>query len=159
MTYTDQDAKARNVLVEVMRAALDGSDVEMQEILADADRETLIIMNGGLVILASTIAQTMPREDRAALREQLMSYTPRPGRMAAVRPEECRQLLVGLFLALHDSDEHGFTALLDGIPRASLITAIRNLAEVAVNAELVAEDEPGAARASLAREALNLAAR
>jgi hypothetical protein len=70
-----------------------------------------------------------------------------------------QRLLIGLLAAAHDGDELGFAALLNGVPRAGLRMVIRSLVEVVVAGQLAAEDEPGAARECLAREALNLAAK
>jgi hypothetical protein len=70
-----------------------------------------------------------------------------------------QRLLIGLVLAAHDGDELGFTALLNGVPRPQLRAVLRSLAEGVVGGHLATEDEPGAARARLACEALNLADR
>jgi hypothetical protein len=76
-------------------------------------------------------------------------------------PQACidRRLLLGLILAAHDNDELGFTALLNDVPRSQLRTVVRTLTEMVVGVQVVNEDEPGAARESLACEALALAAR
>ena len=70
-----------------------------------------------------------------------------------------QRLLIGLLAAAHDGDELGFTALLNGVSRARLRLAIRSLVEVVVAGQLAAEEEPGTARAGLAREAVALEAR
>ncbi len=66
-----QAAEARRLAVVAMLAALDDRHKDLPALLADADRETLVIVIGGLVILASTIVWTPPADSQAALREQL----------------------------------------------------------------------------------------
>jgi len=76
-------------------------------------------------------------------------------------PQACidRRLLLGLILAAHNGDELGFTLLLNDVPRSQLRAMVRSLAEAVVGCQVVIEEEPGAARESLAREALDLAGR
>ncbi len=70
-----------------------------------------------------------------------------------------QRILIGLLAAAHDGDELGFAALLNGAPRGWLRMTIRSLVEAVVAGQLAAEEEPGAARECLAREALSLAAK
>jgi len=74
-------------------------------------------------------------------------------------PDEHQRLLLGLLLAAHDGHERAFKALTSRISRPVLVTVMRNLAEAVVSGQLAMEEIPGAARADLAREALNAAAR
>jgi hypothetical protein len=76
-----------------------------------------------------------------------------------VTPAERQRLLVGLLLAVHDSDERGYRALLNGVPRPALVAVMHSLAELVVNGQLVTEEQPGSARDRLAREALGLVGR
>ena len=78
--------------------------------------------------------------------------------MAALTPADRHRLLVGLCLAVHDLDETAFRALLSGVPRATLLILVRQLAEVVVGGQIMIEEQPGAARDHLAHEALILAA-
>jgi hypothetical protein len=79
--------------------------------------------------------------------------------VAAVTPDEHQRLLLGLLLAAHDGDERAFRTLTSRVARPVLLTAMRNLAEAVVSGQLAMEENPGAARVGLAREALNAAAR
>jgi hypothetical protein len=79
--------------------------------------------------------------------------------VAAVTAEEHQRLILGLLLAAHDGDERAFRALTSRVGRPVLLRAMRNLAEAVVSGQLALEEHPGAARAGLAREALNAATR
>lgn len=74
-------------------------------------------------------------------------------------PDGRQRLLLGLLLAAHAGDERGFRALLSGVPRATLLILVRQVAEVVVGGQIATEEKPGAARDRLASEALSLAAR
>jgi hypothetical protein len=79
--------------------------------------------------------------------------------VAAVTADEHQRLLLGLLLAAHDGDERAFKALTSRVSRPVLVAVMRNLAEAVVSGQVAMEENPGAARAGLAREALNAAAR
>jgi hypothetical protein len=74
-------------------------------------------------------------------------------------PDEHQRLILGLLLAAHDGDQHAFRALTSLVPRQVLVAVMRSLAEAVASSQLAMEEIPGAARAGLAREALNAAAR
>jgi hypothetical protein len=74
-------------------------------------------------------------------------------------PDEHQRLLLGLLLAAHDGDERAFRALTSRVSRPVLVAVMRSVAEAVVSGQVAMEEFPGAARAGLAREALNAAAR
>jgi hypothetical protein len=74
-------------------------------------------------------------------------------------PEAAQRLFLGLLLAVHDGDEAGFAALLNGLPRAQLRVVLRSMVEAVVGGHLAIEEWPGATRDRLAREALTAAGR
>jgi hypothetical protein len=74
-------------------------------------------------------------------------------------PEERQRLFLGLLMCVHDGDEHGFAALLKGVPRSHLTGLLRSMAEGVIAWQLASEEGPGSARARLACEALAAAGR
>lgn len=156
---TDPGApEARRLAVATMLAAVDGRDQDLHELLEDADRDALAVAVGGLALAVFAAFSELQPERRATLRGYLAALRAGHDHVAAMTPDEQQRLLLGLLLAAHDSDEAGFAALLDGLPRVQLRAVTRSLAEVVVGGQLVTEDPPGSARARLAQEALNLAA-
>jgi hypothetical protein len=151
-------AEARRLAVATMLAVIDGRDRDLHELLDDANRDTLAVAVGGLALAVGAAFSELAPERRVALRGGLAALRAERGRVDAMTPDEQQRLLLGLLLAAHDSDEAGFTALLDGLPRVQLRSITRSLAEVVVGGQLAAEDSPGSARARLAGEALTLAA-
>jgi len=68
--------------------------------------------------------------------------------------DEGRRIAVGLVIAMHDRDDRAFHVLLEGVPRAALISVLETVAEMAdaaVRRQMETPEE--------AREALTLFAR
>jgi hypothetical protein len=155
------EVDGRRVALAAMLIALDGREKELPDLLAEADRETLIIAIGGVGIMVSTLVQVVPAEVQAEVRERLVaSALEMPGGAPVSRdPDEAQRLLIALLLATHDHDSARFDDLLDGVPRGPVLTVLRNMAETVVGAQVVLEELPGAAREGLASEAVKLAGR
>lgn len=144
---TDPKAtEARHLALSTILAAVDGRDHDLHELVDDADRDSLAVAVGGLALAVSDVISVLSPGRRAALRGHLAALRAGPDRVAGMTPDEQQRLLLGLLLAVHDSDEAGFTALLDGLPRAHLRAVTLSLAEMVVGGQLATEDPPGSAR-------------
>jgi hypothetical protein len=66
-----QEAEARRVAVAVILAAIDGRDNDLPQLLADADRDTLVVAVGGLAIAVGAALGEVHPDRRAELREGL----------------------------------------------------------------------------------------
>jgi hypothetical protein len=71
VTGEDQAAAARRLVLGVMLAVLDGRDEDVHQLLAGADRDTLAVAVGGVLLLAGAVLGEVPPERRAAVREHL----------------------------------------------------------------------------------------
>lgn len=66
-----QAAEARRLAVAALLLALDGRHTDLPELLADADRGTLVVVVGGLAIAVGAALGEVHPDRRAALREGL----------------------------------------------------------------------------------------
>lgn len=63
-------AEIRQLTAGTLIAACDGRDADIPMLLADADRDALIVAAAGLAIAVSAVMGELSEERRAALREQ-----------------------------------------------------------------------------------------